>query len=389
MNTTMKTISGQLIRQRDSEEALAFFAFASTAREVLEWAAIERTNEKAGAAQRLKNNAHIKTIQAFIKASEENIIPTAVILAIKPGTFEIDEFTVEDCDMPHGTSFAQLTINTFEKENKPALIIDGQHRILALETLEENPALLICAMLGADDLERALHFVVINNKTKRVPADLVKAIVAELSNQQREHLRLRLAKVGITLGSYAVALDVLNSEESSPFAGLLDWDINRKGNRRIKPNALESSLRAIIADLHANEEIDVDDAIQILSAMWRGVRDSWNDPNVKWTASSNKDATKHSKLVDKAGLVAVTEFLVQRLNIMSEEGLDTTDIVAVEGYCKKVMESIPSRFWLMEWNEKQLDTSVGRGLIRQSLASIRTAVASKADDPLQEAVLVS
>ena len=85
----MKSISGQLIRQRDSDGALAFFAFASTANDLLEWATIERTNEKPGAAQRLKNTAHIKTIQAFIKASGENIIPTAVTLAVKPGTYTL------------------------------------------------------------------------------------------------------------------------------------------------------------------------------------------------------------------------------------------------------------------------------------------------------------
>ena len=385
----MNTISGQLIRQRDSDKAITFFAFASTASDVLAWAAIERTNDKPGAAQRLKNNAHIKTIQAFIKASEENIIPTAITLAVKPGAYKLEEFTVDGCDMPEGSTLAQLTLKKFPKTDKPALIIDGQHRILALAELDEQPTLLICAMLGADDLERALHFVVINNKTKRVPGDLVKAIVAELSPKQRDLLKTRLTRVGITLGNYAVALDVLNSEDFSPFAGLLDWDINRKGNRRIKPNALEASLRAIIADLQTSEEIDVDDAIQILAAMWRGVRDSWNVSKVKWTASNSRDATKHSKLVDKAGLVAVTEFLVQRLNIMSEEGLDATDTVAVEEYCKKVMSGIPSRFWLTEWNEKQLDTSVGRGLIRQSLSSIRTAVSSKADDPLREAILTS
>lgn len=385
----MKTISGQLIRQRNSANAIPFFAFASTASDVLEWAVIERTKDKPGAAQRLKNNAHIKTIQAFINASEENIIPTAITLALKPGTYKLEEFSVTDCEMPEGATLAQLTLKRFGKDDKPALIIDGQHRILALDALDEQPTLLVCAMLGADDLERALHFVVINNKTKRVPADLVKAIVAELSPNQRNQLKTRLARVGITLGNYAVALDVLNSEDFSPFAGLLDWDINREGKRRIKPNALEGSLRAIIADLQTSEEIDVDDAIQILAAMWRGVRDSWDNAEFEWTAAHKSDATKHSKLVDKAGLVAVTEFLIERLNMMSEEGLDTTDIVEVESYCKRVMSAIPTRFWLMEWNEKQLDTSVGRGLIRQSLSSIRTAAAAGADDPLREAKLVS
>ncbi len=134
----MQIILGQLIRQRDSEEAIVFFAFASTARDVLKWAAIERTNEKPGAAQRMKNNAHIKTIQAFIKASKENIIPTAVTLAVKPGTYALEEFTVEGCDMPEGATLAQLSIKSFSDSDKPALIIDGQQRLKSLQFFYEG-----------------------------------------------------------------------------------------------------------------------------------------------------------------------------------------------------------------------------------------------------------
>lgn len=233
-----------------------------------------------------------------------------------------------------------------------------------------------------------MHFVVINNKTKRVPSDLVKATMAELDEQQRNTLKERLTRVGITLGSYPAALDVLNSDEASPFHHLVDWDINREGVRRIKPAALESSLRAIIADLRTPTDTEVDDAVGILCAMWRGVRDAWDVDNVEWCSQDQENVHRHSKLVDKAGLVAVTEFLIERLNMKIEEGFDISDLDRVQAYCKEVMEAIPSRFWLLTWTEHQLDTSVGRGMIRQSLASIRTATSTGADDPLADAVLV-
>ncbi len=142
-----------------------------------------------------------------------------------------------------------------------------------------------------------------------------------------------------------------------------------------------------MADLRTPTEIDVDDTLAILAAMWRGFKNSWNVDDIEWCAASD-DATRHSKLVDKAALVAVTEFLVRRLNMQIEEGFNVTDLEKIEEFCKKVMEKIPSRFWLMEWTERQLDTSAGRGLIRQSLATIRTAAATGADDALEEAVLV-
>ena len=375
----MPEYQGILIHQRQTEDALSFFAFATTANEILSWADIQRTAELKGAAQRLRNEAHIRTIRAFMYASPSNIIPTAVTLALEPNSYEVSVLQEND-----GGRVVSATLRIKQKERgaaKPAVIIDGQHRLLAFAALEDEPPLLACAVLGADDLERALHFVVINNKTKRVPSDLVKAIMAELTPGRRKTLKERLTKVGITLGDYAVALDVLNTNERSPFRDLLDWDINRDGVRRIKPLALESSLRALIADLHAPIEIDVDDAVGLLCAMWRGIRDAWNASDVQWCDDK-------SKLVQKAGLVAVTEFLIERLNLKIEEGFDLTNHDEVQTFCEYVMKAIPSRFGLIDWKQRELDTSAGRALIRQSLAAIRTASSTGADDPLRDAILV-
>ncbi len=380
----MPTYNGILIKQRTDGQALSFFAFASDAADILGWADIIRTADMHGASQRLKNDAHISAIKGFMNASTQNVIPTSVTLAVAP-----DKFTVTDVeDTESKVSPAKLTI-AFEEGEKVALVIDGQHRLLAFNELDSNPPLLACAILGSDELERALHFVVINNKVKRVPSDLVKGIMAELTVPQQETLKSRLTRVGITLGNYSAALNVLNTNNISPFKDLVDWDINRGENavRRVKPAALESSLRTIISDLRARIDIDVDDAIQLLSAIWRGVRDSWNSGNVTWIAASNTE-TEHSKLVDKAGLVAVTEFIVERLNLKLEDGFDVTNPTLVEEFSKSVMQSVPSRFWLMKWTETGLDTSAGRSLIRQSLAEIRTAASSGADDPLLGAVLV-
>ena len=381
----MPTYDGLLIKQREGDDALWFFAFAAPAKDILSWSDIQRTAELKGAAQRLKNDSHVKAIRGFMNASSENIIPTTVTLAVSPDRYKLSAIA----DKKANVTSAKLKLDSGGDE-KAAVVIDGQHRLLAFEGLDETPPLLACAILGADDLERAMHFVVINNKTKRVPSDLVKAIMAELSPGQRETLKGRLTKVGITLGNYAVALNVLNTKKTSPFKDLVDWDINRKknGQRRIKPAALEASLRAIISDLRAPIEIEVDDAIQILSAMWRGVRDSWGAKNVTWDAADKNDPSKHSRLVDKAGLVAVTEFIVARLNVKLEDGFDVTDLGAIEKFSKQLMKPVPARFWLMTWTEKGLDTSAGRGMIRESLSAIKTAAASGAEDPLQDSRLV-
>jgi DGQHR domain-containing protein len=368
----MPTYDGLLISQRTDPSALPFFAFAATAPEILSWASIQRTAEQPGAAQRLKNQSHINTIKAFMSASPNNIVPTAITLALRPGTFSLQRTTPVT---GAGVELAKLTINIAPSAEKPAQVIDGQHRLLAFEDLAGSPPLLTSAILGADDLERALHFVVINNKSKKVPSDLVKAILAELSPENRTSLEERLAKVRISLGRFPAALMVLNTTPTSPFVNMLDWDVNRTGERRIKPQALESSLKVILAELRVPPDTDLDDAIEILIAMWRGVKASWELPAPVWCAPE-------SKLVQKAGLVAVTEYLVERMNFMIEEGLDVTDPVKIEGFCRSTMEPVPERFWLTQWDETELDTTAGRGMIREALANIRTAAKTGAADPL-------
>jgi hypothetical protein len=115
--------------------------------------------------------------------------------------------------------------------------------------------------------------------------------------------------------------------------------------------------------------------------MWHGVIEAWGQAEPQWSH-------ENSKLANKAGLVAVTDFLVERLNLKMEEGFDVTDPEAVQAFCKSVMSSVLPPFWLLPWNQKELDTSAGRSLIKQSLAALRTAVASKHEDPFSKVPLL-
>lgn len=379
----MPSYDGMLVCQRSAETALPLFVFAATAKEVLQWARILRTVDARGAAQRRENLAHIRSIQSYIGASPDNVIPTAVTVALDAGRFNLKP-SPGGLTKPCVRMDAQLEVSApagDKEDEKPGFVIDGQHRLIALSKLQDDSRLLVTAILGASSLDRALHFVVINNKAKRVPSDLVQGIVAELPPVEQTSIKQRLVAVGLTLGTYPSALEVLGVHKDSPFVGIIDWDINRTGVRRVRPPALENSLRAILANLRAPEKLDIDDAVDLCSAMWRGVRDSWTDRKVGW-------ASEQSRLLDKASIVAVTEFLIERMNIKIEEGFDSTDLELVQDYCKEVMSTVPVQFWLVEWRKKELDTSAGRSLIRQSLAEVRRAVASNWEDPLSYAPLL-
>jgi DGQHR domain-containing protein len=379
----MPKYDGLLIFQRASAESLPLFVFAAPAGELLSWSKILQTAKVRGAAQRLENLAHIQSIRSYVRASPSNIIPTSVTLALEEGRFKLVGAPKNRPKSPKVVSVTlEIPGSTWKDDaDKPASVIDGQHRLRALADADESIPVVVTAILGASELERALHFVVINNKAKRVSGDLVRGIVAELPAADQEHLKKRLVAVGLTLGNYPTALDVLGCNEDSPFRDLIDWDINRDGTKRIKPQALETALRSVIADLRTPDRLDIDDAVEVLSAMWRGVSAAWDSTQHAWS-------DKESKLPDKAGLVAVTEFLVERLNLQIEEGFNISDLGEVEGFSKKVMSNIPATFWLVKWNKGELDTSSGRSLIKQSLADVRRATASGLEDPLSFAALV-
>jgi DGQHR domain-containing protein len=379
------TYDGLLVHQRPDPAALPLFVFAAPASEILSWSRILETAKVKGAAQRLESPGHIKSIRSYIKAATVNIIPPSVTLALQADAFSLVGGPKHHPDKP-GVVLVKLTVKPPKSgadADKPAFVIDGQHRLKAIA--EEDPAMPVVAavILGASQLERALNFIVINNKAKRVSGDLVRGIVAELQQGDQDLLGARLEAVGLTLGDYPTALGVLGRNPDSPFRDMIDWDINRgpAANRRIKPQALESSLREILANLQAPDKLDIDEAVELLSAMWRGVAAAWTHPDKPWHH-------EESKLADKAGLVAVTEFLVERLNTKREEGLDVSDPAQVEEYSRLIMSTVLPDFWLSEWNEKGLDTSAGRNLIRQSLAALRTAVSTKHAAPLTKVPLL-
>src|SRR5262245_38704087 len=118
---TMPKYKGLLIYQRRSPQALPLFVFAAPAREILSWAMILWTADVRGAAQRLENAAHVKSIRSYVGAAPFNIIPTSVTLAIETGHFKLP--TSAKPPKQPGPVPSELTIidpRSDKDEDKPA-----------------------------------------------------------------------------------------------------------------------------------------------------------------------------------------------------------------------------------------------------------------------------
>src|SRR5262245_26300575 len=80
-----KQYLGLRIKQRQNNLAIYFFAFAASAKDIIEWAAIDRVEEREGGIQRRLSQARLRAIYRFFDQDKRNIIPTGVIVAFKPG----------------------------------------------------------------------------------------------------------------------------------------------------------------------------------------------------------------------------------------------------------------------------------------------------------------
>jgi hypothetical protein len=113
------------------------------------------------------------------------------------------------------------------QELKPALIIDGQHRVEATKLLGEIP-FLVTALPNSDWSELAFQFIVTNHTAKKVPESLLISIVGNsLSKTQREDLEERLRNAKIRVGLIEAVM-LIHESEDSPFYGTLAFGLKKE-----------------------------------------------------------------------------------------------------------------------------------------------------------------
>src|ERR1019366_2344711 len=193
--------------QQQSENAPSFCIFHAPVADVLAWSDIRRLEEEPGAPQRRMSPAKVKAIRRFLEQDSRNTIPTSVIL-----TLDLPEGSVEAVEGYE--SFAILTFELLEGQQKPGLIIDGQHRLLGMNDFSPTTNVNVVAILGANDVEKAFQFLVINNKASKVSLDHIRALALHYED---EALKTRLTTARLTLNANVPFVGLVNDRDDSPF----------------------------------------------------------------------------------------------------------------------------------------------------------------------------
>jgi DGQHR domain-containing protein len=342
-----------LFQQRDGAQALRFALFATTPNELLKWASIQRRHEDEQGQQRRLSTAKIRAIAKFLQQDARNTIAPAITVAVRPGAV-----TVEASNAGPAFVNLQLSVPDGAAPVLPAVVIDGQHRLLGLQEFNPNSRIAVTALLEADDTEIAFQFVVINNKATRVSSDLIRTLALDYHEQE---LSERLKNARVVLSSRLELVGILDNDVEGPFHGIIAFESANDDRelRTVLPAAIESAFAAIddknIPELHGDDAL-----LAFFSTIWSRIKFKWP---ALWTSES--------RLLHKACIVAVTQFITDALiHRYDYDDLDVTNADRVATETDAILASQAEDFWTVEWKIALKDSKAVRDRIIESLMRI-------------------
>ncbi len=317
--------------------------------DLLKFATVNELTPHSRGPQRQYKEARVVAIKKFLDADQRNTIPTALILAFSTGaaTFQEGEPGVVTIDWSNGSV---------------ATIVDGQHRIFGMNAFDPSTEIPVIGLLDADEEECAFQFLVINNKSSKVPATHVKALLARMQST-RLHFRLRGAKLAFDVGGIK-DVDLVNSDPDSPFHECIDWSTTPEPKRLVQATAVELSL-AYLSGLQVPEFEDRDVRRSVFLTIWKAVKE-------KWPALWEKD----SRLVSKVGIFCLTRFVADLISQWADNDvldIEITDLGEIQRQTEKILSYMDGRFWTTPWAERAsggFDTNQGRDRVLKALTQL-------------------
>ena len=276
---------------------------------------------------------------------------------------------------------------------KPAMLIDGQHRIAAGSKFgAKGLPFMVCGLYDASWEEQVFQFTVVNIKPKKIPPSLITSIAAlSLSKQEQVNLGSRLNQAGVKMTEVEI-MSLVAYDQRSPFSNLIDMGVGSKGAKaellgyagvkRISKEwftARRSSLVHIAKALFQTENNSKATAewrsskiwFEFFVHFWEIVRTHY--PDGLW---KKKDG---NNFFVGASLWALQEALLLECDGQMKSHWKVTDDAQFEKrlevlksafseVVKTYLEFIPYEMWTVTWEKKSIDTNQGREEFRKLLS---------------------
>ena len=421
----MPTKRYQAIEVRQQPIAPAMYMISAAARELLDWCDVPRTKENYMAGyQRVLTSTRVTDISAYLRESPNNTLPGAIIVAADAEDVSIQKegaavfIEVRDDTRDFKTKLEELfggfTTRLSSEELSSADIEfsseneteeyddDSEYPIsyLALLAKELQDALIAWENISPErreaikdyingvskpgliiDRQQVFQFYVLNSKAKPLsPTELRRIVSTSLTNFEIEDLYKRFRKTGLDAEEARWTYE-MNTSPHSVFRGLINFGFSKPGEI-IPENVADQLVRsfmkmprkryASLMDPVSERWNEPDERLRIFFDFWKAVKtvyaDAWGE-----AVAAAKEQKEQKQIFKKVALITLQRFLLDRFTtalpyrsraasppFMDEE---TTKEMVIS-----TLENLPSKFFMLEWKMKQMDTSAGREILYDEMS---------------------
>lgn len=262
---------------------------------------------------------------------------------------------------------------------RPAMIVDGQHRVWGAAESEHEVPFAVCALEDADWKDQVFQFVVINKQARAINSELLASIVnSSLTNREIASLEDQLEAAGISTYETRV-LRVLNDDPDSPFRGLV--------SRGLEEQQKKITFKAAIA-LAARWSKRMTDRDSWYKTLFRPVIPGENNPEklatwqtslwrsymfAFWNAIRNKFEPEHlwepgTQLMYRATMEVLQDNFLEAQALV---GKPAGDPVEFRELVAAFYDGVPAGFFHTKWKRTELLTDDGRAVLKHALNAMR------------------
>jgi DGQHR domain-containing protein len=278
--------------------------------------------------QRLPQNARVNELAVDLRKGRVDL-PTAILLNLRSRSAE------------SAVSGGILDLNSLRAVSKePAeskfFVVDGQHRVLALQRLIEEfdearwveyQIPFIC-MLGATEKEEMEQFYLVNSKAKSVRTDLA----YELLYQRAEDpdVMESLVERGKDWQVTATGIVKLLSVDSPIWRGRIRFPAMEKGDTIMPSASIVSSLKPVLQSPYF-KALSTPQQVQIIDSFWRGIRNVYPEAF---------DEPAEFSLQKGIGVTVLHTVMMQVVEIARSKGMSLVEPETYEDVLKYALENL-------------------------------------------------
>lgn len=358
---------------QDPEHPL--YLFALTGEELVQVADISRISRddegKLIGYQRPEVKKHIQNITEYIDSGNV-LFPNSVILALTSDVV-FKESRGPKVDSGYATAGTLEVPMPRPGEPKPAWIVDGQQRMMALTRSKRRNFPVPVNAFIADNVDTQRDQFLRINSTKPLPRGLIDELLPEVSTILPSNLAAR--KIPSAL------CDMLNRDPQSPFHGL----IHQASTRNSKQNSPVVTDTVIIQMLHdsfssasgvlfpfrniATGVTDFNGVLALLFAYWKGVKETFPEA---WGLRPEKSRLMHGAGIRSVGRLMDRVMSSVNFNQRNAVSLVRRELQHVQPYChwtSGTWEELGGLRWNDVQNVSQHIRMLSNFLIRTYLSS--------------------